>query len=111
MNLTENEEKKRIIEWALRHNGYYKFDDEFGKEETYYSHFDNKDNIVEYTLDNIPQFMNDIKNIWNKDEVLLEMSNCCAIAAFKNKPLVSENNRDIKSINSEFEIPEYIYTL
>ena len=116
MNLTDrlSSEKDRISEWAREHTNkniqkhiFYASD---LVENSYYTDISVSNNISDYSLTTIPEFVNHLNNMWRDDDVMREVSIICAVAAFKGK---NEENMDRISKSSENgedrSIPDYIY--
>lgn len=116
MNLTDrlSSEKNRILGWAREHTNeniqkHFFYASDF-VENSYYTDISVNNDISDYYLTTIPEFIKYLNNMWRDEDVMREVSIICAVAAFKGK-----NEEDMDRISKSSEngedrsIPDYIY--
>lgn len=107
-------EKGMMLQWAARNeeSGRPLFDFRNQQLKSYFTEFDNKDNIMEYGFSQIPELKSKLQDLWQKDDVLQEMILPCTTSAFKEKPRdedasMGDEMRD--GTQKEIEIPDFVY--
>ncbi|WP_347223423.1 hypothetical protein [Bacteroides congonensis] len=112
-------EKEELYAWGKQHGLDYYFPT-FDKEKASYfirRKVDANSYIREYGFETLPEIMDELDNLWEKDEVSEQIKKVVGIAALKNKPseIISEQAKGGSSKETEEKreggdrLPTYIY--
>lgn len=81
------------------------------KLETYFSPKEEKEYLMEYDFDSLPQLKEKLNLLWENEEGMKGIVQTVLVAAMKNKPTreVKETRNIENSENNEGELPAFIY--
>ena len=107
-------EKEELYAWGKQHGLVYYFPT-FDKEKA--SYFIRRKVDANYGFETLPEIMDELDNLWEKDEVSEQIKKVVGIAALKNKPseIISEQAKGGSSKETEEKreggdrLPTYIY--
>jgi hypothetical protein len=103
MSWIEDKDKRKIHEWVKNYKKSYSFPRIDSEKYSYFTRFDNNNNIVELDFQSLPQLQTALESMW-KGSTLEEIVVPCAVAAFKRQPTKENITK-----GDELRIPDFVY--
>lgn len=112
-------EKKGLYEWACNNESKEMMNKIFNcasekNMDSYYSDYPERDYLMEYHPQSLPELDEFLDMIWDKDDVVKKAIPFIRVASMKNSPImkqdsIGETSEKIEKTDSEPELPGFIY--
>lgn len=110
-----DKEKQMQYEWGKSNGSNHHFQEIDQEKKSYYiereAEADRNSYIREYRFETLPEFMQELEELWKNDKVTDSIKKVVGVAAIKNKPVEVTQKivKEVKKEETEEKLPAFIY--